>query len=269
MRKEDRRGVQAEGSTVPRPVPRAGVPVRLRLLGEGEPPGRDGGGRRERSLEARQGPRHHPARCHPRQAPPDDRPRRPQDPQLLRADRCRESAASGMPSPRLGEAINTRRYDQGDRIIAKGESATTVCEVVRGAAYNEHGRSCSTAASTFGAAGLFENKRRMADIVAGENGTIVAFYDMRELWTSDREKAKELSSEAMEDIFRVLSWLEGHVDALEKQVVATEGGAGREEAAAPRRRGVGEEQPRRSRRRSPRSAGEVGATPCTAPTSGS
>ena len=121
--------------------------------------------------------------------------------------------------PRLGETINTRRYDKGDRIIAKGERATTVCEVVRGSAYNEHRPSLIyRPGATFGAAGLFEHKRRMADIVAGENGTIVAFYDMRELWTSDREKAKELSNEAMEDIFRVLSWLEGHVEALEKQV---------------------------------------------------
>lgn len=124
-----------------------------------------------------------------------------------------------LPSPRLGEAINTRRYDRGERIIAKGESATTVCEVVRGAAYNEHRpKLLYRPGATFGAAGLFENKRRMADIVAGENGTIIAFYDMRELWTSDREKAKELSNEAMEDIFRVLSWLEGHTESLEKQV---------------------------------------------------
>ncbi len=124
-----------------------------------------------------------------------------------------------MPSPRLGEAINTRRYEKGDRIIAKGESATTVCEVVRGSAFNEHRKKLVyRPGATFGAAGLFENKRRMADIVAGENGTIIAFYDMRELWTSDREKAKELSNEAMEDIFRVLSWLEKHTDALEKQV---------------------------------------------------
>ena len=122
-------------------------------------------------------------------------------------------------SPRLGEAINTRRYERGDRIIAKGESATTVCEVVRGSAFNEHRpKLVYRPGSTFGAAGLFENKRRMADIVAGENGTIIAFYDMRELWTSDREKAKELSNEAMEDIFRVLAWLEDRCDALEKRL---------------------------------------------------
>jgi hypothetical protein len=64
----------------------------------------------------------------------------------------------------------------------------------------------------------------MADIVAAENGTIIAFYDMRELWTSDREKAKELSNEAMEDIFRVLAWLEDRCDALEKQLVQRKAG---------------------------------------------
>jgi hypothetical protein len=122
-------------------------------------------------------------------------------------------------SARLGETINTRRYDKGDRIIAKGERATTVCEVVRGLARNDRRPSLVyRPGATFGAAGLFENKRRMADIVAAENGTIIAFYDMREMWTTDREKAKELSNEAMEDIFRVLAWLEDRCDDLEKQL---------------------------------------------------
>ncbi len=127
---------------------------------------------------------------------------------------------------RLGETINTRRYDKGDRIIAKGERATTVCEVVRGLARNDRRPGLVyRPGATFGAAGLFENKRRMADIVAAENGTIIAFYDMRELWTSDREKAKELSNEAMEDIFRVLAWLEDRCDALEKQLAQRKPGA--------------------------------------------
>jgi CRP-like cAMP-binding protein len=128
---------------------------------------------------------------------------------------------SRMPAarPRLGETINTRRYDKGDRIIAKGERATTVCEVVRGSARNARRPSLVyRPGATFGAAGLFENKRRMADIVAGENGTLVAFYDMRELKDTDREKANELYNEAMEDIFNVLTWLEDHSAALEKRV---------------------------------------------------
>jgi len=120
---------------------------------------------------------------------------------------------------RLGETINTRRYDKGDRIIAKGERATTVCEVVRGLARNARRPGLLyRPGAPFGAAGLFENKRRMADIVAAENGTIIAFYDMRELWNTDREKAKERSNEAMEDIFRVLSWLEDRCDTLERQL---------------------------------------------------
>jgi hypothetical protein len=139
---------------------------------------------------------------------------------------------------RLGETINTRRYDRGDRIIAKGERATTVCEVVRGSARNERRPSLVyRPGATFGAAGLFENKRRMADIVAAENGTIIAFYDMRELWTSDREKAKELSNEAMEDIFRVLAWLEDRCDALEKQLAKRKaGGAAKKSGKKPVRK---------------------------------
>jgi CRP-like cAMP-binding protein len=134
---------------------------------------------------------------------------------------------------RLGETINTRRYDKGDRILAKGERATTVCEVVRGSARNARRPSLVyRPGATFGAAGLFENKRRMADIVAAENGTIIAFYDMRELWTADREKAKELSNEAMEDIFRVLSWLEDRCDALEKQLAQRKGGTGSKKGGA-------------------------------------
>jgi uncharacterized small protein (DUF1192 family) len=145
---------------------------------------------------------------------------------------------------RLGESINTRRYEKGDQIIAKGERATTVCEVVRGSALNKNRTGLVyRPGATFGAAGLFEHKRRMADIVAGENGTLVAFYDMRELSQSAPEKARELYNEAMEDIFRVLTWLEDHADTLEKQVARLKaelaakkrGGAAAAKKAPPKR----------------------------------
>jgi hypothetical protein len=61
-----------------------------------------------------------------------------------------------LAASRLGESINTRRYDKGDRIIAKGERATTVCEVVRGMARNARRPSLVyRPGATFGAAGLF------------------------------------------------------------------------------------------------------------------
>jgi hypothetical protein len=140
---------------------------------------------------------------------------------------------------RAGESINTRRFEKGDRILAKGERATTVCEVVRGSARNARRPSLVyRPGSTFGAAGLFENKRRMADIIAAENGTIIAFYDMRELWNSDREKARELSNEAMEDIFRVLAWLEDRCDGLERKLARRAGGeSAKKPAKAAARRG--------------------------------
>ena len=71
---------------------------------------------------------------------------------------------------------------RGEVIIRRGESAATVCEVIRGVAVNEKLPDLAyKAGSTFGAASIFKQKKRMVDIVAGEDGTIIAFYDLREL----------------------------------------------------------------------------------------
>jgi CRP-like cAMP-binding protein len=114
---------------------------------------------------------------------------------------------------------HTQSFSRGEKIVAKGERATTVCEVVRGSAVNEARPGIVyRPGATFGAAALFEHKRRMASIVAAEDGTQVAFYDMRDLAKSDPAKAHELYNEAMEDIFNVLAWLEGYAASLEKKI---------------------------------------------------
>jgi hypothetical protein len=124
-----------------------------------------------------------------------------------------------------GEPVHTRRFDRGEKIVAKGERATTVCEVVRGSAINE-GRPgiVYRPGSTFGAAGLFEHKKRLASIVAVENDTLIGFYDMRELTKTDPAKARELYNEAMEDIFRVLAYLEDNCASLEKKIAKLKAG---------------------------------------------
>lgn len=127
-------------------------------------------------------------------------------------------AAAGRAS-RPGELVHVRRFERGDRIIAKGERATTVCEVMRGSAYNELRPTIRyRPGATFGAAGLFEHKQRMANIIAGENDTLIGFYDMRELHQKDPAKARELYNEAMEDIFRVLAYYEDYSASLEKKL---------------------------------------------------
>ncbi len=143
------------------------------------------------------------------------------------------------PAPHRQQRMDVRRFEKGDPIIVKGERAGTICEVVRGSARNEHRPEITYGPGrTFGAAGLFENKMRMANIVAAENDTLIAFYDMRDLRISDPEKARELYNEAMEDIFHLLAWFEDRAEHLEKQVAKLKGErAGRPSAgrAAPKR----------------------------------
>lgn len=128
------------------------------------------------------------------------------------------TAASPAPPPRA-PTVPTRTYARGQVIIRKGESAVTVCEVVRGSAMNEKlPDMVYRAGSTFGSAAIFRQKNRMADIVAGEDGTTIAFYNIRELSKTNPAKARELYDEAMEDLFQILGYLEGYAASLEKKV---------------------------------------------------
>jgi CRP-like cAMP-binding protein len=113
----------------------------------------------------------------------------------------------------------TRTYRAGEIIIRKGESAATVCEVLRGAAFNvKHQDMPYKAGSTFGAAALFRQKSRLADVVAAQDGTVIAFYNLKELSRTNPVKARALYDEAMEDIFHILVHLEGYATSLERQI---------------------------------------------------
>jgi hypothetical protein len=123
-------------------------------------------------------------------------------------------------------AFPTRTYRRGETIIRKGESAATVVEVQRGMAYNvRHPEFPYKAGSTFGAAALFRQKSRLADVVAGEDGTTVTFYNIRELSKTNPTKARDLYDEAMEDVFHILVHLEEYSLKLEKKIQRLEEGA--------------------------------------------
>jgi CRP-like cAMP-binding protein len=120
---------------------------------------------------------------------------------------------------RQPRAMQVVGFARGERIVARGERATAVCEVIRGSAVNERRPGIVyRPGSTFGAAALFEQRKRMASIVAAEDDTLIGFYDMRELARSDPAKAHELYNEAMEDIFNVLAYLDDYSASLEKRV---------------------------------------------------
>jgi hypothetical protein len=128
-------------------------------------------------------------------------------------------AAAAPAAQPAAPAVPTKTFKRGEVIIRKGESAATVCEVVRGTAMNERLPDLLyKAGATFGSAAIFKQKKRTADIVAGEDGTTIAYYNIRELSRTNPAKARELYDEAMEDIFHVLEYLEDYSTGLEKKV---------------------------------------------------
>ena len=152
------------------------------------------------------------------------------------------SPAARTAAAGAGEPVHTRRFDRGEKIVAKGERATTVCEVVRGSAINEARPGIIyRPGSTFGAAALFEHKKRMASIVAAENDTLIGFYDMRELTKTDPAKARELYNEAMEDIFHVLAYLEDNCASLEKKITKLKAGPAKKPTKKPARKQAGKQ----------------------------
>ncbi len=155
-----------------------------------------------------------------------------------RYDRMVPVAAPSIPTapPHAEGASALRRYRKGEKIIRKGDSAVTVCEVLRGSAYNEKRPELFyQPGATFGAAALFEHKSRLADIVAGNDETVIAFYNMRELSKTNPAKAREMYNAAMEDIFDVLTYLEGYAGSLEKELARVKAAKATQRPAKPAR----------------------------------
>jgi CRP-like cAMP-binding protein len=126
------------------------------------------------------------------------------------------AAPVGAPPAASAGSAPVRTYRKGEVIIRKGDSATMVCEVLRGSAHNEKLPDLLyRAGATFGAAAIFKQKDRMADIVAGEDSTTVAFYNLRELARNNPAKARALYDEAMEDVFHILRYYEQYAASLE------------------------------------------------------
>jgi hypothetical protein len=143
------------------------------------------------------------------------------------------AAQAAAAAPTRASSIS-RVFKRGEIIIRKGESALTVCEVIKGSALNEKLPDIVyRAGSTFGAAAIFRQKKRMVDIVAGHDDTTIAFYNIRELSRSNPVKARELYDEAMEDVFHIVNYLEEYSASLEKKLkkLAESGKASRKPAA--------------------------------------
>jgi hypothetical protein len=127
-----------------------------------------------------------------------------------------------IPGGAPGQAGSTRgvqvlMFNRGDVILKKGEAASTVCEVMAGSAYpvaNPTHR--YRVGDCFGVAALVANHRRMSDVIARENDTAVAFYDLADLRRSEPGRASRVVTQIVEDTLQVVDELGRAVGRLRK-----------------------------------------------------
>ena len=115
-----------------------------------------------------------------------------------------------------------RDFDKGEVILQEGDEATTLCEVIRGSAFADRNRSHRYGVGNcFGASALLANHSRTCNVIAGVDGTRVAFYNLINLSKKNSKKASRLFQSVMEDTLRVIQDLESSIDTT-RQVIDTQ-----------------------------------------------
>ena len=106
------------------------------------------------------------------------------------------------------EQLYVKEFMKGDVILKKGDNASAVCEVLKGAAYptrNKHHRYKVGTAS--GLPRSFQSESRMTDVVAGEDKTRIGFYLLSPN-KKDPRKASQVLNRVIEDTLDVIGELE-------------------------------------------------------------
>ena len=108
----------------------------------------------------------------------------------------------------------TREYQKGDVILKEGDDATSVCEVLKGAAFPQSNRTHRySIGDCFGVAALLPHGSRMTDVVAGSDKTRIAFHSLAKLNKRDPRKANQVFTRVMEDTLQLIGELEHHADS--------------------------------------------------------
>jgi CRP-like cAMP-binding protein len=141
-----------------------------------------------------------------------------QNPEVRRVSgSCVSVGSSSSPSAVPARGIQVREFRKGEVILRKGDEATSVCEVLQGVAWPSHNRLHRyNAGDCFGVAALLPHHSRMADIVAGTDRTMVAFYSLIEMSQSDPKNATRLFTAVMEDTLHVIDQLGKTTSRLRK-----------------------------------------------------
>jgi len=116
------------------------------------------------------------------------------------------------------QGVFFRDFDKGEVILQEGDEATTLCEVVRGSAYADRNESHRYGVGTcFGASALLAKHSRTCNVLAGSNGTRIAFYNLIALSKKNPKKASRLFQAVMEDTLRVIQDLEGSLEHTQRE----------------------------------------------------
>ena len=136
-----------------------------------------------------------------------------QNPELHRTSGTVQLAGAGpvQISPQPADSY-MREFQKGDVILKEGDNASTVCEVLKGAAFPQRNRTHRySIGDCFGVAALLPNHSRMTDVVAGTDKTKIAFYSLPELKKRDPRKASQVFTSVLEDTLRLIGEREPHL----------------------------------------------------------
>jgi hypothetical protein len=131
-------------------------------------------------------------------------------------------------SPEAGQSrtreTTVQEYDEGEVILKQGQQATMICEVLRGSAYPDRNPDHRYGpGDCFGASALLANHNRTCDVLAGKDGTRIAFHNLIELSRRNPKKATLLFQAVMEDTLAVIQNLEQSIlharQEVEKETV--------------------------------------------------
>jgi len=133
-----------------------------------------------------------------------------QNPEIHMVAGTIQLAGAGSVQMRAAESdFSVREFSKGDVILKKGEDATAVCEVLRGVAFPRRNRRHRySLGDCFGVSALLPNHSRMTDVVAGTDGTKIAFYNLSDLNRRDPKKASTILNKVIEDTLKVIGELE-------------------------------------------------------------
>jgi len=114
-----------------------------------------------------------------------------------------------------------RDFDKGEVILQEGDEATTLCEVIRGSAFADRNKAHRYGlGDCFGASALLAKHNRTCNVIAGANGTRIAFYNLIALSKKNPKKASRLFQAVMDDTLRVIQDLEGSLEHTHQEIEA-------------------------------------------------